>query len=90
MYVYGGSLLPSEEITNELWRFDFRNLNWTEIESCREQNETVTEYCPIGVKDHSANVVDDKMIILFGYSVDNNGELVNFVQEFDLGKRKNK
>ena len=89
MYVYGGSLLPSEEITNELWRFDFRNLNWTDIESCREQNEneTVAEYCPIGVKDHSANMVDDRMIILFGYS---DGELVNFVQEFDLGKRKNK
>ncbi len=29
MYVYGGALLPSEEITNELWALDLTNLTWT-------------------------------------------------------------
>ena len=84
MYIYGGALLPSEEITNELWRFDFRTLTWTEIESCQSGNESLSSYCPLAVKDHSANVVGNKMLIFFGYSP--LVALINFVQEFDLGK----
>ncbi len=29
MYVFGGALLPSEELTNELWALDLNNLTWT-------------------------------------------------------------
>lgn len=83
MYVYGGALLPNEEITNELWKLDFRNLTWYEIESCQSENESLS-YCPIGVKDHTSNIVGDKMIVFFGYSTLD--ILLNYVQEFDLSK----
>ena len=97
MYIYGGALIPSEEITNELWRYDFHNMNWTEIDQCRvtsdNDTESSVEYCPIRVKDHTANVIGDKMIIIFGYTDQlwsDNGriEIPNFVQEFDLGERE--
>ena len=94
MYIYGGALIPSEEITNELWRYDFHNMNWTQIDQCSQTNnndtEPLMEYCPIRVKDHTANVVGDKMLIVFGYSDqlwNDRGfvEILSFIQEFDLG-----
>ena len=29
MYVFGGALLPSEEVTNELWSLHLSSLTWT-------------------------------------------------------------
>lgn len=80
MYIYGGALLPSEQITDELWKFSFDNLSWTQIQEHR--NESV--YYPIGVKYHTAHVVNGKMVVLLGYSAID--RLLNYVQEFDLSK----
>lgn len=85
MYIYGGALLPNERITNELWKFDFNTLVWSEIESPCGQYGNESCYCPIGVKDHSANVVNNTMYVFFGYSTLD--YIINIVQEFDLGKR---
>lgn len=29
MYVFGGALLPTEQITSEFWALDLTNLTWT-------------------------------------------------------------
>ena len=82
MYIYGGALLPSEQITDELWKFNFETLKWTQIEEYG--NETL--YNPIGVKDHTIEVVNGTLLVIFGYSAFD--ELLNYVQEFDLSKQK--
>jgi Fanconi anemia group I protein len=80
MYVFGGSILPDERITDELWKFDFGTLKWYEIDTRTNRSESL--YYPIAVKHHTSAVVDDKMLILFGYSYFDS--LLNYVQEFDL------
>ena len=87
MYIYGGALLPTEVVTNELWKFNFTTLTWSQIRSTSHGNESRNEtdqvMMSIGVKDHTAHVIGNKMIIIFGYSeVDT---LLNYVQEFNLG-----
>ena len=36
MYVFGGSKLPQETITNELWAFNLTNRTWTNLSEDRE------------------------------------------------------
>ncbi len=31
MYIYGGALVDNEDIVNELWKFDFNTLSWTQL-----------------------------------------------------------
>ncbi len=31
MYIYGGALVENEDITNELWQFDFVTLSWQQL-----------------------------------------------------------
>ena len=33
MYIFGGALVPSEEVTNELWSLDLSSLTWTLVNS---------------------------------------------------------
>ena len=87
MYIFGGALLPTEVVTNELWKFNFTTLTWSQIPSTSHGNESRNEtdkvIMSIGVKEHTAHVIGNKMIIIFGYSeIDT---LLNYVQEFNLG-----
>lgn len=57
---------------NTLLVFDTNSSEWTEKNSS-----------PIAVTGHTATLVDDKMIVLFGLSTDG---LFPGVQEYDFGK----
>ena len=47
------------------------------------QNDTVL--LPVAVRDHTAHVVGNKMVVFFGYAPATNDVIINFVQEYDFG-----
>ena len=121
MYVFGGSLLPSEEITNELWALDLPTLTWTSLAPptpatpttlpnntlnvtatnisseggeagslvmVEVVNEGANEgglLLPVPVRSHTAHVVGDRMVVVFGLSSEGSNSMLDFVQEYDFG-----
>ena len=47
MVVFGGSLLLSEKVTNELWVFNFSNMSWTQIPTEANLNEVSKTECVV-------------------------------------------
>uniref|UniRef100_T1IQI0 NOC3-like protein n=1 Tax=Strigamia maritima TaxID=126957 RepID=T1IQI0_STRMM len=65
-YVFGG-ILSNGNITDELWVFDFKGNTWT----FGENQKGVYKFDPtppLEVVGHTATVVNDRMIIIFGHS----------------------
>ena len=83
MYVFGGSLYPSETITSELWRLNLTTFQWTLL-FADPANSSLTAL-PLAVRGHTAHVVGSKMVILFGISPGEE-EFPAYVQEYDIGR----
>lgn len=62
-----------KNISNELWRYDFEESSWTRLDSEK------ADAC-LG---HTATVVDNVMIIIFGYSPIYG--YLNYVQLYHIG-----
>ena len=46
MYVFGGALLPSEEVTNELWALHLPSLTWTLVNAMESSGSgTEVKFC---------------------------------------------
>ena len=74
LYIFGGRI--GQKATNELWLFDTQTLRWSLLPS---QGDS-----PLAVAGHTANIVNSKMIVLFGYGPQRG--YTDKVQEYDLGK----
>ena len=92
MYVFGGSLYPSEVITAELWMLNLTSLEWTPLfnqsmsppdNSTEEEVEELRP--PVPVRGHTAHVVGSKMVVLLGLSPGEE-EFPVYVQEYDFGE----
>ena len=82
MYVFGGTKLATEEITNELWALDLAAMTWALIGT---NYNTSVRSLPVPVRSHTAHVVGSKMVVLLGLtSVED--VIISYVQEFDFGK----
>lgn len=92
MYVFGGSLLPSEDIVSELWRLNLSTFQWTPLFNISEgEGNSSAESAvtlPVAVRGHTAHVVGSKMVVLFGMSP---GETIfpSYIQEYDFGELPN-
>eukprot|EP00731_Ephydatia_muelleri_P020317 Em0013g44a len=79
MYVFGGTKVLSEEMTNELWALDLTTMTWALIET----NNSSTAFLPIPVRSHTAHVVGSKMVVMLGMT-SLEDSTVSLVQEFDF------
>ncbi|XP_030841397.1 attractin-like protein 1 isoform X3 [Strongylocentrotus purpuratus] len=69
-YMFGGSLSGSG-ITAEMWSFDLASQTWTNMTDG-----------PHALEGHSAHVIDDVMVVFFGYSPIYS--YINLVQEYNI------
>ena len=81
MYVFGGTKLATEKLTNELWALDLATTTWALI-GTKSTNNSSDAFLPIAVRSHTAHVVGTKMVVLFGLTYVEN----SYVQEFDFSK----
>ena len=78
MYVFGGSI--NSRPTDELWKYDAEISEWTFLIP-RETNDSSPL---INVTGHTATLVENKMIVIFGLSLQFG--FVDAVQEYNLGE----
>ena len=57
MYIYGGELIETGHITDELWQYNLVDNTWKPI---------VTGTDPLAVAGHVAHVINDTMYVLCG------------------------
>lgn len=85
LYMYGG-LTANGTVSSELWIFNTYTLTWFhDRKSVNGKNHAICslEYCgPIGVVGHTATLVDDRIIFIFGHSALYG--YVNIVQEYNI------
>ncbi|XP_062505107.1 attractin-like isoform X2 [Corticium candelabrum] len=77
MYMYGGSI--NNRPTNEFWSFNFTSSQWSFILPVAVENGTLEK---LNVSHHTATVVEDVMVVLFGLS--HKFGLTAVVQEYDF------
>ena len=84
IYMFGG-MLKNGAVANDLWRFS--DNFWTKlVDDFSRRKRCTDDFCsPLSSFGHTANVVNDKMLIIFGYNPVY-GHL-NTVQEYDFKKR---
>lgn len=91
MYVFGGSLYPSEVISSELWVLDLTSLQWTPLfnESTPDLDNSSVPVLqlPVPVRGHTAHVMGSKMLLLFGLS-SGGEEFPAYVQEYEFGEQQ--
>ena len=80
MYIFGGETLDTSEIKNDLWSFNFTTNQWRMV-TANSQGDL-----PLGVKHHTAHVIGDKMLVIWGSP--QHGQLLStrLVQLFDFGE----
>lgn len=61
MFVFGGITTLPDGATNELWRFDLATQRWTDLTS------QTTGDVPLPLWGHTASVVGNSMIVMFGF-----------------------
>jgi len=83
MYVFGGSLYPSEIFTSDLWQLDLDMWEWQPLFSLTTPMSHLTP--PVPVRDHTAHVVGSKMVVLYGLSFSASG-FFPLIQEYDFSK----
>ena len=83
MFVFGGSLFPSEDFTNELWELDLVLWEWLPLFNRTTPTSVIS--LPVPVRDHTAHVVGSKMVVLYGLSSLSTA-FFSLVQEYDLSK----
>ena len=87
LYIYGG-VLNQRKITDEFWAFDMSAHVWAEITQNEQQHvdpkaTTWPTTMPLAVAGHTAHVVGQKMLVIFGYCP--TWGFTNVVQEYDFG-----
>jgi len=76
LFVFGG--ICQGIASSETWMFDTLSRNWSQLDVSTNAHK------PMGVVGHTATVVGNEMIVLFGY---NPGQgYVNKTQVLNLGK----
>ena len=75
LILFGGTC-KSGVVTNETWTFNTTSRQWTLLKNPADK--------PVGVTGHTATIVGNDMIVLFGYNPDKG--LTNLVQVFGLGE----
>lgn len=89
MYVFGGSLYPSEDITSELWRLDLTSFQWYPLfnQSSPDSDNSSAPLLqlPVAVRAHTAHVVGGHMLVLFGLS-SGTEEFPAYIQRYNLGE----
>jgi hypothetical protein len=74
MYVYGGELMDGT-ISNQLWAFNLTSKSWRLVVGNSSN-------LPLGVRDHTAHVVNGRMLVFWGYST---GTIpTQLVQQYDF------
>ncbi|CAL1533125.1 unnamed protein product [Lymnaea stagnalis] len=73
LYVYGGT--QGNEIVQDFWQYNITNNTWT-----------VLKPGPKNVTGHTAHVIKDSMIIIFGYSADYG--YLNEISQFDFSSQE--
>ncbi|XP_074640642.1 attractin-like protein 1 [Tubulanus polymorphus] len=76
VYMYGGNI--NGDITNELWRFDLVSNTWMKLNSSSGND------LPIAVAGHTAHLIGNAMIVIFGHS--HIYGYTNLVQEFNIDR----
>lgn len=86
IFLYGG-VLGNRGPTSELWAFDISAKNWENVTVKSEPCNTRQMLCgPLKSAGHSATIVADRMIVIFGHSTSLG--YLNTVQEFYFGTRE--
>lgn len=75
LILFGGTCKKGV-VSNETWTFNITLRQWTLLKNPVDK--------PVGVTGHTATVVGNDMIVLFGYSPDRG--VTNLIQVFGLGK----
>ena len=68
--MYGGTM-RSGHVSRELWALDLNNLIWERVETSQGQcmaSEAAKLCGPINSMGHTAHVVVNRMIVIFGHS----------------------
>ena len=84
MYVFGGTKVLTEEMTNELWALDLATMAWAVI-GTNKTNDSSISFLPIPVRSHTAHVIGSKMVVILGWS-SLEDSTVSLVQEFDFSE----
>lgn len=89
MYVFGGSLYPSEVMTSELWRLDLTSLKWhplfNQSSPTSDNSSAPLLQLPVPVRGHTAHVVGGHMLVLFGLS-SGAEEFPAYIQRYDFSE----
>lgn len=70
LFMFGG-MIKNGSITHELWSFDIKKEIWELLDNTISyyQYQCFTQFCsPLSVLGHTATLVDNTMIIIFGYN----------------------
>ncbi len=81
MYIFGGELVTSGVVSNELWAFNLTSFEWQVL---LPSNMTTSSYLPLAVRHHTAHVVDDRMLIIWGFAGNRENVLTRLVQQYDF------
>ena len=81
MYIFGGELVTSGVVSNELWAFNLTSFEWQVL---LPSNMTTSSYLPLAVRHHTAHVVDDRMLIIWGFAGNRGNVLTRLVQQYDF------
>ncbi|XP_050048964.1 attractin-like protein 1 isoform X1 [Dermacentor andersoni] len=84
LYLFGGTLRDGRT-SNDLWRWDPEELRWAQLSP--HQPECQNELCPpLTASGHTAAIVDNTMVVIFGHNPDYG--YLNVVQEYTFGTNK--
>lgn len=84
LYMFGGTLRDGST-SNDLWRWDPASSSWAQLSP--HQPECQHELCPpLTATGHSAVIVDNIMVVIFGHNPDYG--YLNVVQEYTFGTDK--
>ena len=83
LYMYGG-IINGTKIVNEVWQWDIHHNLWLTRTYGKEGRLGSP---PLPVAGHSAHIVDNKMLVIFGYGGPEYG-FMNVVQELDFTQKK--
>ncbi|XP_076363858.1 LOW QUALITY PROTEIN: attractin-like protein 1 [Tachypleus tridentatus] len=68
IYLFGGKE-KNGVVVKIFWSFDFKNWSWKEVLDYNAEKDCLTDLCsPVAVVGHTANMVGDRMIVIFGYN----------------------
>ena len=82
MYIFGGELISSGVVANELWSFNLTSYQWQLL---LPSNSTTFPHLPLAVRDHTAHVVGEQMLIIWGFAGNRGTVNTALIQQYDFG-----